>query len=130
MNQYITIAVFQVAKKCLFSILWYHSHTNWTKLKFETKIIIILFLFKDIVPAHWTVTLTQTNAKIEEKPFTVRKIVIHPYFRSNAPTFDRPSDYDVGKLYASYKFLKLTILLFKLNLFLPTSTGPENLCTY
>ena len=56
--------------------------------------------FTDAIPTHWSVIVGEDSLMINgslKRSLEISNIYLHPNYKSNAPSFEFPSDYDVGK---------------------------------
>lgn len=62
-------------------------------------LIIGVYCFADVIPFHWSAIVGEESLKINgslKRSLEISDIYIHPEYRTNAPTYQFPSDYDVG----------------------------------
>ena len=53
-----------------------------------------------MIPTHWSVIVGEDSLMVNgslRRSLEIYNIVIHPEYKSNAPTYSFPSDFDVGK---------------------------------
>jgi len=64
----------------------------WTELQ-------ILSLI-DAIPTHWSVIAGEESLMVKgslKRSLEISNIYIHPEYKTNAPTYEYPADYDIGK---------------------------------
>ena len=55
---------------------------------------------KDVIPTHWSVIASEDSLMLNgslKRSLEISNIYLHPDYKTNAPTFEFPSDYDIGK---------------------------------
>ncbi|XP_068727007.1 transmembrane protease serine 11D-like [Montipora capricornis] len=53
----------------------------------------------DSIPTHWSAIVGETSLTVNgrlKRSLEISNIYIHPQYKTNAPTFEFPSDYDIG----------------------------------
>ena len=56
--------------------------------------------FADVIPTHWSVIVGEDELKVKgslKRSLEISNIYIHPEYKTNAPTYEFPSDYDIGE---------------------------------
>ena len=59
-----------------------------------------LHFFADVIPTQWSAIVGEDSLKINgalKRSVEIANIYIHPDYKTNAPTYEFPSDYDIGK---------------------------------
>ena len=76
-----------------------------------------------MIPTHWSVIVGEDSLMVKgslKKSLEISNIYIHPQYETNAPTYEFPSDYDVGELTERYAIRSYALSLSevsKINLY-------------